>query len=478
MAISSLGIGSGLNVNDIIEKMVALQKAPLTNLTTAATKITSQISTYGQIKSLMSTLNDAASKLTLDSTWNAKTVSSSNSAAVNATITGVASDASFSVGVSQLARAQSTASSAVAKGSTVGAGTLSIQLGSWTSDSNGTPAAFTAGSAAAVSVTVSASDSLSSIASKINGASAGVTATVLVDSSGERLLLRSKTTGEASGFRVQATEDSSAPGLSALAFDPQTASGVGMAANLSAYQSAQNAKATLNGVEISSTTNTFAEAIPGMSLTVAQVTTTAAEVHVVKDSEGLTKNIQAFVDAYNAVNDLLSTSTKYDAETKTVGILQGDSTTLGFMNGLRNMVSSLSGSETFKRLSDAGVEVLRGGNLKVDSTKLTTAMKDFDNLKAAFVSTDSKGLRTNGFAGKMKAYTSEMLSFDGSLNSKTDALQAASDRNKKEQDKVEDKATALETRLAKQYSALDTKMASLSALNAYITQQVTNWNKS
>lgn len=474
--ISSIGIGSGLDVNSIITQMVALQKKPLTALTTAATKIDTQISTYGQIKSLVSTLSDAASKLTLDSTWNAKKVTSSDDTSVTASITGVASAGAFSVGVSQLARAQSASSASHAAKSTFGAGTLSIQLGTWSADSSGAPSSFAEGAAAAISVKVTASDTLTSIASKINGSGAGVTATVMTDSGGERLMLRSSAMGAASGFRVQASGDSA---LSALAFDPEGAPSTGMAADLSSYQSARDAKITINGVSLSSATNTFDNAIAGMTFTASKVTTTDAEIKVSDDTGTITSNIQAFVDAYNAVNGLLSTSTKYDADTKTAGILQGDSTSVGLMNSLRNLVTGQTGNSVFKRLSDLGVQMLRGGNLQVDGAKLTTAFKDMDNLKAAFVSKDAtSGLRTGGIAGQMKAFATNLLGFSGGLSSKADALEAASDRNQAEQDKVNARATALEDRLRTQYSALDTKMASLTALNTYITQQVTKWNSS
>ncbi|RZL88089.1 MAG: hypothetical protein EOP76_18095 [Variovorax sp.] len=263
-AISSAGIGSGLKVDDIVTSLMAIEKKPLTALQTQAAVLDSKISAFGTLTSQLASLNDAVAKLKLPATWNAKSVVSSTPAAVGASVSGDGAQAtSFSVAVSQLARAQSVASSAVTAGSGFGAGTLSIQLGSWAT--GGTPA-FTAGSAAAVSVTVAEGDSMAVIASKINATGAGVTATVLKDLSGERLLIRSSDTGEAKGFRIQATDDPAAtgPSLGALAFDPAIGA-TGMAANAAQY--GLNAQATINGIAIDSASNTLVDTVPGLTLT-------------------------------------------------------------------------------------------------------------------------------------------------------------------------------------------------------------------
>ena len=194
MGISSAGIGSGLDVNSIVSQMVALEKRPIAQLQSSAASIQTKLSTYSQVKSLMSTLSDAAAKLTRDSAWNGMSVTSTNSAAVSASVTGIASATSFGISVQQLARAQSVASTAIATADApVGAGTMTIQLGTWMHTAP--PPNFVPGAAAAVDVTVGATDSLSTIAAKINDAKAGVTATVLRDATGERLLVRRERDG-------------------------------------------------------------------------------------------------------------------------------------------------------------------------------------------------------------------------------------------------------------------------------------------
>lgn len=475
MGLSSTGIGSQLPVEEIVSKLVALEKQPLASLTKVASSMKTQLSVFSQVKSLMSTLSDSAAKLAKSSAWDGMLATSSNSAAVSVNVSGTTSATSFGINVQQLARGQSVASSVLgAAGTPVGAGSMSIQLGTWSA--NGT--AFAPGSEAAKNVAIEATDSLSDIASKINGANAGVTATVLRDANGERLLMRSSTTGEESGFRINVTEDAGAPGLSRLAFDPATAPAVGMAANTAQY--GQNAKATINGIEVQSKTNTFTDTIPGLSFTASQVTTAPVEVSVAADTEGMKKNIQDFVNAYNALNDLLSKSTAYDAESKTAGALQGDSTSVGLQNAMRSLIASTAeGAGAFTRLADIGIDIKKGGKLEVSATKLDEALKDPAALKAMFAnSTGGAGSAADGLAVKVKNLTAKMLGFEGLISNKSDAINASIKRNSSDQDRVNARAAMFETRLRAQYMALDVKMGSLNGLSAYIGQQVSQWNSS
>lgn len=476
-AISSAGIGSGLKVDDIITSLMAIEKKPLTALQTQASVLDSKISAFGTLTSQLSALNDAAEKLALASTWNAKSVSSATPAAVGASVSGDSAAAtSFSVAVSQLARAQSVASGAVTAGSGFGAGTLSIQLGSWA----GTTPAFTASGAAAVSVTVAEGDSMATIATKINAAGAGVTATVLKDLSGERLLIRSSATGEASGFRIQSTNATGAtgPSLAALAFDP-AAGATGMAANPIQY--GLNAQATINGVAISSASNTLTDTVPGLTLTLSQVTTAPVEVTVGVDTTQQTSAVNAFVKAYNAMNQLINAATKFDAASKSGALLQGDATTTGLQTAMRSMIGSISGSSTaFQRLSDLGVSIAKdaAGDLAVDSTKLANALKDPEAMKKFFISAAGASDSGAGFGTRLSGFLRNAIGSGGMLGTKTSSLQDQKASNAKSQDKLSDRLTLVEDRMRKQYTALDTKMASLNALSAYVTQQVATWNKS
>lgn len=440
--ISSLGIGSGLDVNSIISQMVDLEKQPLAGLQAQEASIQAQVSTYAQIKSLTSTLSDAASKLTLDSGWSALTVQSSNSA-VSMTVTGQAQAASYDVGVSQLARAQTSVSGVLAPGANLtAAGTLQI-----------TPQGGTA-----INIDYTGNDTLESLAAKINNAVGGVTATVMRDASGERLMLRSKDTGANAAFTV------------------------GGDMGFTTSQSAQNAKITVNGVATESGTNNFDGVLPGLSITASAVTTQDAHVSVAADTATTTKNIQDFVDAYNALNSLLADSTKYDADTKTAGVLQGDSSTVSLQNALRMLTMGTATNATggLQRLADIGIQMQSGGALQiVDQSKLSQALQNSpDAVKSLFAAKASPDGSGGGIAVNFKQFTSQLLAFDGTLNNKNDSLAQRIKSNQSQQDAVNDRASTLQAQLTSQYSALDTQMATLQSLSTYMTQQVAAWNKS
>ena len=464
MAISSAGIGSGLDVAKIVEQTVAAEKVPLKKLEYKAEGIQTQISTYGEIKSLTSKLGDIASKLTRDSAWNGVSISSSNPT-LSGTMTGIAATGTYNIKVTDLAQAQTTALGgtdgaggaggiALAKDQAMGAaGTIKLKMGAVEKD-----------------ISVSGSDTLTKIATKINEAEMGIQASVVTDVDGkERLMLRSKETGTDKAFTVDL---SAAPAV----------------LGQNTTQNAKNAKVELNGLVVESSANTFANTIPGMSFTVSEVTSTAATLNVKADTEAMKKNIQEFVDTYNELNDLLTKSTKSvrtadgkldpSVQKEGVGTLQGDSATVSLQNSLRMLTQGISGSTGgLTRLAEIGIQMQEGGKLSTDTTKLDKALTNLEGLKGLFANKADALGQGGGIAVNFKNFTDKLLSFDGTLNTKTDSLERTLKSNSAEQTKVNTRADTLEKRLYAQYSALDTKMASLNALNAYVSQMVTTWNK-
>lgn len=466
--ISSPGIGSGLDVQSIVSQLVALEKAPLNQLKTQATSIQSRISAYGTITAQITALSDAANKLGTSSGWNSVVATSSNASAVGVTAAAGAPATSLTMEVTQLAKAQSVASSEVTTGSAMGSGSMTIELGSWNAGS------FAVGTAPPVSITINAGeDTLAEIAAKINDADAGVSATVLKDATGERLLMRSKDTGAENGFRVLVADadgnDSDASGLSRLAFD-----GVN---GMSQTQAGQNALATINGVAIETASNRLTDTLPGLTLQLSQVTSAPVEIDVGADVAAVRANIQSFVDAYNTLNSNLANVTRYDAGSKTAGTLQGDSTASGLQNAIRSMMRSVTASSPFDRLSDVGIELQTGGKLSIDSEKLDKALPNLKGLKDLFA-IDTGSATTQGFGRKVKAFADGLLQTDGLLSTKSTALQASLKRNDLEQEKVNDRAARAEVRYLAQYNAMDAAVAKLNSLNTFVTQQISLWNKS
>ena len=454
--ISSQGIGSGLDVKSIVSQLVALEKQPLTKLQTAAAVINTKISAFGQIKSLASAVSAAAGTLNSLTTWNAVSATSSNESAVAASAVGGTSSNVFTFQVTALAKAQSYSSAALPlpAGTPLGAGTLKITM---------------TGASSPVDIAVAATDSVTEIASKINGSGAGVTAAVLNDASGERLLLRSKTTGLANGFTVAVTDNNGnntdALHLSRLVNGATTVAAV-------------DAAATINGsIPVTSSTNTFSNVVSGVTLTAKEVMTSAADITVGSNRATVTSAVDTFVKAYNDLNSMLQELTKYDAGTKSAGLLQGDTTAVGLQNAIRGVLQSSTAGSAYARLADVGINQELGGNLAVNSSKLATALGNGDEVKKLFTN-DNANTLTNGFARKFKTFADGLLATDGFFSTKDASLKRSLEANSKDQSRLNEKVSRVEAALNRRYSALDTQMASLTALNAYVAQQVTMWNKS
>ena len=476
---TSLGVGLGGNVdvNAIIKSSVDLARLPITNKTGLkyqATMIDAKISTYGEIKSLVSTLSDAANKLASVTGWNAVSATTSNKDAVTVSAVGGTVASTFSVQVQGLAKAQTETTQALAKGEVVGAGTLHLQIGQW----GGSPAAFTPGAGKdVVDISISATDKLSDIASKINGAKAGVTATIVSDAAGERLMLRSKDTGKEMGFRMTATDA-----------DGNDADGAGLSRLVGGGNSIEyglDARATVNGIAVTSSSNTFANTVAGVTFNALKETTDPVEITVSNDTSKVKENLEAFVKAYNAVNQALNKITAYDKDTKVAGLLQGDSSASTLQNTLRLALQSVAGGDgKLRTLSDIGIRTAGGlgvpnptGDLAIEADKLDAALKDPAALKALFRGPDG-GSVSDGIGARLKSTLDSLLA-DGTgfFSSKDKVLKNSKAQNEKDTQTVEDRATRLEASLTARYVALDSQMSKINALNSYIAQQVTTWNK-
>jgi flagellar hook-associated protein 2 len=483
MAISSPGVGSGLDVNSIVTQLVALEKQPLQALQTKASTLQSQLSLYGTIKSQASALQDAATTLASSASWTVQTATSSNAAAVAVSVSSTASSSDFSLDVTRLAQAQTIAARSIATGTAIGAGsgvgTLTLQLGSWGSAGTGP---FVPGSAPAVVIDVNETDNYAAIANEINSKNAGVTATVLTSGGVDRLTLRSTTSGSATGFTL--TSNSGFANLDSLSFTSvanPTESAFGMESN----QKGLNATFKLNGVAVESATNVVANVVTGVTFNLLQTTAigSPAQIAVTQDKATVQKNIQAFADAYTALNKTLADSTRYVSGGKS-GILQGDSTTVGLQSLMKKIAGSSSVGSTLSRLSQVGLQQQTDGALKlvveIQGTgrldNLKSAMGDMANLQKLFT-TDNSNTATNGFALKMRDFAKGLLAADGTVTNKTTALQGSITRNGVDQERVNFRASNVEKQLRKQYSALDAQMAQLSGLSSYVTAQLAQWNK-
>jgi len=465
VAISSTGIGSGLDVESIISAMMSVESRPLNILQTQASGLEKKISAWGNVKSYVSDFQTAVQSLSSVTLWNSVTSSSSNTDAVSVSADDGATVSSHNISVDKLATSQAIASPAFAsKSSTLNAGSLTIQLGAW-DDSGG----FTANAEkSAVTIDIADGSSLSAIRDKINKADAGVTASIVTDANGARLVMRSNETGAVNGFKVTASETSddgnAATGLSALGY-----TGTGSPAAMS--QSAQNAELTVDGIDISSASNTVTGVIDGLTLTVNQETTSDVVVKVGADTEAISSAIDSFVSSFNKLTSFLKDQTKYIQASETAGPLQGDSSAVGLIWQMRGALNiDFTGSETMNRLSDIGITMQKDGTLKKSSSELDDALGNLKSLKAFFADDGSDtDTASQGIAQRFYNWTKQVLDDEGSIGTRVDGLQTTLDRNEKRQDEMQTRLDQTETRLRKQYEALDTTMANLSQTSGYVS---------
>lgn len=440
MAISSPGIGSGLDVDSIVSQLVALERRPITLLETAKTKLDSQLSSVGLLQSYMGNLQSAAGVLAQGDFWTKNAATSSDAASVSVSARAGATPASYSIEVTNLATAQSLSSAVITDTTNVGTGTLSITRGG-----------------VEVQVEIGAGEnSLEAMRDKINAADAGVTASIVQDGAGPRLVFTGTETGAANAVTVSVADATGQ--LGALAYPG------GMTEN----RAAADAAFTVNGLALTSASNKLENVVDGLDLTLSKITESPVTVKVSNDSAALRKGINDFVSAYNAINSFLSTQTRYDEATKSAGALQGDRTAVSLQNKLRSLAAqSGDASSAFGRLSDMGIALQRDGSLKVESeTKLTAALADPAELSKAFTTADS------GLAHGFKGLADSMLGVEGQLTSRADGLRASVKRNEDNQDRLEDRVARTEQRLLRQYQALDAKMGVLTNLSSYVTQQM------
>lgn len=466
-SISSAGIGSGLDVESIITKLMTLEKQPVTQLQTQASTIQTKISAFGTLQSAVSTMRDAASALTKATTWGATAATSSDTSVASVATGTNAIAGNYAVTVQNLAASQSVASTSYASASAlVGEGTLTLETGTWDMPEPGFVARATI---SAMNIAISNTDTLSDVRDKINAAGGGVTATIVTDSSGARLVLSSASTGLANGFRATGTG-----GAAGFTYDATDGS-----SPMTRTQTAADSKALINGLEVNSASNSLTDVVQGLTINLTKVSADPVQISVTQDNTSIKAAVNSFVTAYNALASTLKSQTKYDESTKTAGTLQGDSTAVSLQRQLRNLVVGDTGaSSVFASLSQVGVEMQSDGSLKVNDTKLTSALGNLPELKKLFANVDASDDANDGIAQRLRAFGDAVLGTEGMLTTRTAGLNSSLTRNQNQQDVYTTRMEAVEKRLRAQYTALDTKMASATALNTYITQQIANWNKS
>ncbi|TNC90169.1 MAG: flagellar capping protein, partial [Thalassolituus sp.] len=381
-SIESLGLGSGVLTTDLVDKIITAEKeVSELRLDNRQELIEAKITAYGEIKSLMSTMQSAVNTLASPSAAGATKATSSNEDILTVTTSSTADPGSYNVEVLNTAKSHSLATGTFASfDEIIGTGKLTFSFGTNTYDGSGNISGQDVNTERQTK-TITIDDSnrtLSGIRDAINTADMGVTATIINDGSGYRLLMTSSDTGAKNAMRIEATDDSGnllTTGLSALAYN-ESQNGTG---NLEQTSKGEDAQLQVNGLTITRTSNAVAEVIKGVTINLQSADVgTQVTVNVSADTDTLVENIQKFVDSYNELKQFVDDLSGYDADQQQAGLLLGDSTMRSIQGQIRSLISQpiagLSGK--FRSLTELGVNTDRNNDflLEFDSSVFTSAV--------------------------------------------------------------------------------------------------------
>lgn len=441
--ISSLGVGAGVDLQSMLTKILAAERAPINTLETKIAATNTKVSLYGTLKSKLDTLQSAADTLQFPSRLSAISATSSDATVLTASAAYTAAVGSYSAEVTQLASAQKSFSVAYSAGTTFGPGDLNFTVG-------GAPATT-------ISLTNPGGSTLQEVSASINSAKIGVTATVVTASNGDqRMVLTGDKSGSGNSFSLLSTATPSGAQASLDSFDTTT-TGLNRT-------NAQNATMKIDGIEVSSSTNTFSTSVTGLTLTAVKLGT--ANVNVQNDSTKIVNAAQAFVDAYNAVTTLVKANSGYNSATKTGQPFTGDfvaRTVLEKLGNTKNTVPPELSGAAITTLGELGITVQQSGQLTLDTTKLKNA-----------IGTSPANVITalNAYGKAFSTELTGLLGSGGAVSNRVNSLNATVTRYKDSQASLEIRVGLIEKRYRAQFTALDKFVSSMQTISTSLSQQI------
>ncbi len=441
--ITSAGIGSGIDVESIINALVNAERAPKeTSLSRLESTTNSTLSGLGQLQSALSTLNDSLDNLT-QANFKARSATSSNTSLLTASANSLASNTQFDVTINQVAKYTQLSTGVIAGDSSTVLGSGNLTFNSTGGDT--------------FIVNVGATDSLADIVYNINNATDnfGISATLVNGDSGTKIVYRGVDTGTDNNFTVTNDNANLAPISD------------GNGGLLVIDQAAQNADISIAGLTITSQSNTFSQAVTGVDLTLSPNTTPPQTVTVTvdKDVPTVKANIEQFVDDYNA---FISLANKLGSAVEgSEGALLGDSTLRNIVRSINTTISSsvASAPADFNSLSKIGITTEKNGTLSINSTTLNNALNNnFDFVGNVFYATDGVGTTLQN---SIKPYEE----FSGLIDQREDSLRSILTRINEDRDKLDYRIEALEISLRKKFSAMDSLVSQFNFTSTYLQQQ-------
>jgi flagellar hook-associated protein 2 len=315
-----------------------------------------------------------------------------------------------------------------------------------------------------VPITIAATNNtLEGIRDAINAAKAGVSASIVNDGSGtpHRLVLTSSQTGEASSMRISVAGD--APLQSLLNNNPAGAQ------NLRQTMTAQNAQLTVNGIPVTSASNTVKEAIQGTTLNLLK--TGSSSLATQPDTATVEAAINDFVKAYNGLQATANALTTYDKDSKTAAALVGDSTLRNLQTRVRQALTTpqAGGVNDLKVLSEIGVSFQKDGTMAVDSAKLKSALgSNLAGVSGLFASATGS---TAGYGKQLSAVVDNLTSTGGALKVASDGMTASLKQLDQQYTDMKMRVDAKVERYRAQFTQLDLLMSKMSGTSSYLTQQ-------
>jgi len=467
---TSLSTGSGVDTASLVSSLVAAQFAAKTDaLTTKSDALTAQISGISSLKSAITTFASALKSLATGGTLQSQPLSANTNVFTAAAQTGAKLNGlTASITVSQLASAQvATTQTAVAdRTSVIGSGQLTLTLGNATYSSDGTQmTGFTAG--AGTPVTIDLTDaSLDNIAAAINAKKAGVTASVVTDVDGKAYLSLKGTSGKDQAFTLAATSDPSG-NLAQFAVGPG-------AANTKMSAVAQNARLTVDGVNVERASNTVTDLIDGVKLQLTGTSPVAVGLSVSTPTDALKQAITDFTDSYNEVLKTINEQT--DPQT---GPLKNDTAARSLVDTLRGLTTRtlLSGAAagTPTTLGEIGIKTNRDGTLSVDDTVVTNALNNYPGAVEAMFSYSTSS--SDGLTVAMNAIsltsTSTLYGLGASLTRYNQQLSDVATAK----DDLSTQSDAMNTRLTQQFASMNAKVAAYKSTQTFLKNQIDAWTK-
>jgi len=452
--IQASGVGSGLDIASLVSKLVAAEREPLkARIDRREATATVELSAYAKLRSALATLRDALAPLRDEQLFAVRSAVSADETVFTASASSTVAAASYDVEVVSLASAHKLASPAVAGGAAafVGSGSLTISLGSESFDV----------------VLTDTTGTLGGIRDAINAAAGnpGVTASIVNEVGGSRLILTAQRTGAAAVIGV--TQSGGNGGLAVLTFD----AGQPLSGGLSQVTAAADAVIRVDGFEHRSAGNTVSGVIDGLALTLRQADPGVTHsLTVADDTSTAASRIREFVSRYNAAAQVMRDLRKYDAATGAAGPLIGDPFLRGLESQLRRDVTDVLAGDTgtgYGSLARLGITTDANGLLQINDSRLTAALSGgFDAVAALFGG-------EAGVAARAYARVDAALASGGSLTARTEALTREMSSIGRDREALDRRMETIESRYQQQFNALDVLLAQLQTSSDYLSQQLT-----